>query len=102
MPANDTVRANSGYSKKITWVRKDSFLETKVEYYDLAGRLWKTQTVSRHEQVEPQKARWFALQREMVNHQNGHKTVGDTQMLERKPVTVSGTLLYGAMKRTSN
>ena len=25
--------------------------------------------------MEPQKARWFALQREMTNHQNGHRTV---------------------------
>jgi uncharacterized protein len=75
VPANETVRANSGYSKKLTWVRVDNFVETKVEYYDLAGRLWKTQKVSRHELVEPQKARWFALQREMTNHQNGHRTV---------------------------
>ena len=75
VPATDTVRANSGYSRKLTWVRADNFVETKVEYYDLAGRLWKTQTVSRHELVEPQKARWFALQREMTNHQNGHRTV---------------------------
>ncbi len=75
VPANDAVRANSGYSRKVTWVRTDNFVETKVEYYDLAGRLWKTQKVSRHEPVEPQKARWFALQREMTNHQNGHRTV---------------------------
>ena len=75
VPATDTVRTNSGYSKKITWVRADNFVETKVEYYDLAGRLWKTQKVSRHELVEPQKARWFALQREMTNHQHGHRTV---------------------------
>ena len=75
VPANDTVRANSGYSKKVTWVRSDNFVETKVEYYDLAGRLWKTQKVSRHELVEPQKARWFPLRREMTNHQNGHRTV---------------------------
>ena len=75
VPANDTVRANSGYSKKVTWVRSDNFVETKVEYYDLAGRLWKTQKVSRHELVEPPKARWFPLQREMTNYQTGHRTV---------------------------
>jgi len=74
VPASEAVRANSGYSKKLTWVRTDNFVETKVEYYDLAGRLWKTQTVTRHELVEPQKSRWFALQREMTNHQNGHRT----------------------------
>ena len=75
VPATDAVRANSGYSKKVTWVRSDNFVETKVEYYDLAGRLWKTQKVTRHQQVEPAKARWFPLHREMTNHQNGHRTV---------------------------
>jgi outer membrane lipoprotein-sorting protein len=75
VPASDTVRANSGYARKVTWVRSDNFVETRVEYYDLAGRLWKTQRVSRHELVEPQHARWFPLQREMTNHQNGHRTV---------------------------
>jgi outer membrane lipoprotein-sorting protein len=74
-PASDSVRADSGYSRKVTWVRRDNFVETKVEYYDLAGRLWKTQRVTRHELVEPQKARWFPLQREMTNHQNGHRTL---------------------------
>jgi outer membrane lipoprotein-sorting protein len=75
VPATETVRANSGYSKKLNWVRTDNFVEAKVEYYDLAGRLWKTQIVSRPELVEPQKGRWYPLQREMTNHQNGHRTV---------------------------
>jgi uncharacterized protein len=75
VPANDAFRANSGYSKKVTWVRKDNFVETRVEYYDLAGRLLKTQQVTRHQLVEPAKRRWFALQREMVNQQTGHRTV---------------------------
>ena len=75
VPATEAVRANTGYSRKVTWVRKDNFVEAKVEYYDLAGRLWKTQRVTRHELVEPRKARWFPLQREMTNHQNNHRTV---------------------------
>jgi outer membrane lipoprotein-sorting protein len=75
VPASDAVRANSGYSKKLTWVRSDNFVEAKVEYYDLAGRLWKTQKVSRPEAVDREKGRWFPLQREMINHQNGHRTV---------------------------
>lgn len=75
IPANDTVKSNSGYSKKITWVRKDTSLEAKVEYYDLSGRLLKTQLTAQHQQVEPNPPRWFALQREMSNHQTGHKTL---------------------------
>jgi hypothetical protein len=74
VPANDTVKTNSGYSKRITWVRRDNFLEQKVEYFDLSGRLLKTQTVTDHKLVEPDTQRWFALHREMTNHQTGHRT----------------------------
>jgi outer membrane lipoprotein-sorting protein len=75
VPATDTVKTNSGYSRRLTWVRKDNFLETKVTYYDLSGRLLKTQLVTHHELVEPDTQRWIAKQREMTNHQTGHKTV---------------------------
>ena len=78
-PADDTVKSNSGYSRKITWVRSDNFLEVKVEYYDLAGRLLKTQRTGRHQLIEPDRNRWFALSREMTNHQSGHRTTIDAE-----------------------
>jgi Outer membrane lipoprotein-sorting protein len=74
VPATETVRTNSGYSKKMTWVRTDNFVESKVEYYELAGRLLKTQRTGRHQLVEPDKGRWFVMSREMTNHQSGHRT----------------------------
>jgi len=73
-PVDDTVRSNSGYSRKVTWVRKDNFLESKVEYYDLANRLLKTQIIQKPQLVEPRKGRWFALYRQMTNQQTGHRT----------------------------
>lgn len=75
VPINDAIRSNSGYSRKITWLRADNALETKVEYYDVSGRLLKTQRVAKHQLVEPDRARWFALYREMTNHQTGHRTL---------------------------
>ena len=74
-PKTDSTRDNSGYSRKITWLRKDSFVEAKVEYYDLSNRLLKTQLVSRAKLLEPDTQRWFARHREMTNQQTGHKTV---------------------------
>jgi hypothetical protein len=73
-PVDDTVRTNSGYRRRITWVRSDTFVESKVEYYDLANRLLKTQRTGRHQLIEKDKGRWFALDREMTNHQTGHRT----------------------------
>lgn len=75
MPASDAVRSSHGYARKITWIRTDNFLETKVEYYDLANRLLKTQRIARHQPVASQAGKWFALEREMTNHQTGHRTL---------------------------
>lgn len=74
-PASEEVRRNSGYSRKVIWVRTDNFLETKVEYYDLADRLLKTQRATHHVPVTSQPGKWFALEREMTNHQTGHRTL---------------------------
>jgi len=82
LPRDDAIKNNNGYSRKLTWVRKDNFLEAKVEYYDLSDRLLKTQTVTRHKLVEPSTQRWFALHREVINHQTQHKTVLDFEKVE--------------------
>jgi outer membrane lipoprotein-sorting protein len=82
LPGDDTVKANSGYSRKITWVRSDNYVETKVEYYDLAGRLLKTQRITRPQVVDAKNGRWFPLSREMTNHQTGHRTTLNVLKLE--------------------
>jgi len=74
-PASDAVRSNSGYSRKVTWVRKDNAIETKVEYYDLADRLLKTQRVAHHQPIPGQPGKWFAMEREMANVQTSHRTL---------------------------
>lgn len=82
IPANEQEKSGSGYSRKVTWVRADNYLEVKVEYYDLAGRLFKTQRLSKHEVVDATKGKWFPREREMVNHQTGHRTTFSVEKLE--------------------
>ncbi len=84
-PRTEATRANSGYSRKITWVRKDNFLETRVEYYDLSGRLLKIQVVTGAKLIEPERQRWLALHREMTNQQTGHKTVLNFEQVDASP-----------------
>lgn len=85
VPIDDTTKANSGYSRKISWIRSDNFFEQKVEYYDLGGRLLKTQEVGGIQKVDAEKGRWFASHREMINHQTGHRTVIDAENVDAKP-----------------
>lgn len=66
------------YSKKIGWIRKDSLIATKVEFYDQRGTLIKTLTVPVQEQVN---GFWTALKMVMDNTSKEHKT-----LLEMKEV----------------
>jgi outer membrane lipoprotein-sorting protein len=76
-PKAKQTALDSGYSRKITWLNKQSFVETKVEYYDLSNRLLKTQKVGEARLMEPDRGRWFPLHREMANQQTGHRTLID-------------------------
>ena len=51
VPATDQLKDDTGYSKKVSWIRKDNFIEAKVDYYDLNGELFKTQTTSGYQQA---------------------------------------------------
>lgn len=82
VPKSDSTRSDLGYSRKVTWLRQDNFLETKVEYYDLSNRLLKTQLISNHELAEPATGRWIARHREMTNQQTGHRTVFNFDRIE--------------------
>ena len=75
IPVDEATRQNNGYSRKVNWIDKNSFLERKVVYYDLAGSLLKTQIASDQKLIQPEKQRWMPMQREMVNNQTGHKTI---------------------------
>lgn len=73
-PRDDKVRKDYGYGKKISWIRKDNFMEMKVEYYDTSVRLVKTQTTADHRLVVEGDKRWIAIKREMVDHRTNHKS----------------------------
>ncbi len=74
VPANDQIKKDYGYSKKIAWIRKSNFMEKKVEYFDPNGRPLKTQVVPEVKELDPKKRKWWATRREIVNHQTGHRT----------------------------
>lgn len=98
-PADDTVKTNSGYSRKLTWVRSDNFVEAKVEYYDLAGRLLKTQRVTKPQAVDAKAGRWFPMSRDMTNHQTGHRTTLTVLKLETNVPTPDELFTTRAIER---
>lgn len=74
LPVSDAVRDLYGYSKKKLWISTSSFVERKVEFYGLDGRLQKTEYTSDIKQIDPSHRQWLALKRQMINETTGHKT----------------------------
>lgn len=74
IPANEEIQKDYGYSKWIAWIRKTNFMEKKAEYYDGSGHLLKTQHIPAVKEVDMKAHKWWALKREVVNHQTGHRT----------------------------
>lgn len=64
-----------GYAQRVLWIRKDSAVEVRVDYYDSDKRLVKTQTTAQHELVDPAKQRWIVKQREMIDRERDHRTI---------------------------
>ena len=75
MPKDATVKANTGYAKRISWIKKDNFVTVKSIAYDEANELLKEATYKRWKEVEAIKHRWQAGILEAKNLQTGHQTV---------------------------
>lgn len=84
VPATDQIRKDHGYAGKTAWVRKSNFLEKKVEFLDTAGRPLKTITVPAVKEVDVASRKWWAMRREVVNHQTGHRTLLVFENLDTK------------------
>src|SRR5579885_411160 len=75
VPSTDHIKKDYGYARRVAWIRKSNFMEKKVDYDDAAGRPLKTQVVPQVKEVDPELHRWWALRREVINHQTGHRTI---------------------------
>lgn len=72
-PTSQRKLAETGYGKRILWIRKDIFFKVKVEYYDKKGRLLKTETDDMLTEISSGKYRMNRIT--MVNIKTGKKTV---------------------------
>ncbi len=73
LPANDKQAAESGYTKRKLWIRKDNYYTVKREFYDKKGQLEKVQTDRKLVNVKG--SVWRANEIEMRDMQAGTKTL---------------------------
>jgi outer membrane lipoprotein-sorting protein len=72
-PRTERLLADSGYSRRKLWIRKDTYATLKREYYDKQGKLEKVETLRKHVNVKG--SAWRANEIEMRDVQNGTTTV---------------------------
>jgi len=75
LPTNDDVKTASGYSKRLSWIRKDNFVTVKGETWDLGGMPFKTMTFRDVRLVDPGAGHWQAMVAEAFNQQTGHRSI---------------------------
>ena len=68
------VKSNTGYSKRVNWIQKDTFVTLKGVVYDEAGELLKETHFSKFKNIDPAKGKWQAGLLEAKNVQTEHQT----------------------------
>ena len=74
-PKSPQVAANTGYSRRIGWIDKGSFVALRAEIYDLNGQLLKKLTDEDVRQVDASNDRYQPMKLTAENVQTGHKTI---------------------------
>ncbi|MBB1087929.1 outer membrane lipoprotein-sorting protein [Lysobacter sp. SG-8] len=72
VPATQAVRDDSGYGKRITWIRQDNHAATRVDVFDTGGQPYKRFEFKDLREVAPGK--WQPMEARGENLQSGHRT----------------------------
>ncbi len=67
------IQDENGYSKKLSWIDKSSFLCYKIEFYDFSGKLQRVELMDNYKKQS--NGKYFAFLMQMENVQNGRKSI---------------------------
>jgi hypothetical protein len=86
-PKSKDVAESDGYSKKTYWVSKDKYAVVRGLYYDKDGKLLKELVAENLKLLDAKNKRYRAMHMEMINKQNGRKSVFESQKIAFAPNT---------------
>ncbi len=98
-PKSSSVGKSEGYSKKLYWVEKSNYAVRKGEFFDLKGKLLKVLTANNVKLVDKAKKRYRTMKMEMVNKQNGRKSIFETTKIANTPNTKNEYFTTGYLER---
>jgi outer membrane lipoprotein-sorting protein len=74
-PKRPEVADNTGYSKRISWIDKESYVAIRGEIYDPNGELLKRTSADNVERVDARNDRYQPMKLTSENVQTGHRTI---------------------------
>lgn len=87
LPKTPAIGAGEGYSKKTYWVSQEKLAVVRGLYYDKDGKLLKELLAQDIKLIDPKKKRYRAMHMEMINRQNGRKSVFKSEKVTFAPNT---------------
>jgi len=86
-PKSKETAAADGYSKRTYWVNKSTFVPVKVLHYGPDGKLLKELVATEVKQLDAKKKRYRTLRNEMINKQNGQRSIFEFTKMTFSPST---------------
>ena len=86
-PKNKEIAESEGYSKKTYWVSKDKFTVMRGLFYDKDGKLLKELVTGNVKLLDAKNKRYRPMRMEMINKQNGRRSVFDSSKVTFAPST---------------
>jgi hypothetical protein len=86
-PKSKEIAESEGYSKKTYWVSKDKFTVTRGLFYDKDGKLLKELITGNIKLLDAKNKRYRPMRMEMINKQNGRRSVFDSSKVTFAPST---------------
>ena len=86
-PKSKDIAESEGYSKKTYWVSKDKFAVVRGLFYDKDGKLLKELITGNIKLLDAKNKRYRPMHMEMINKQNGRKSVFDSSKVTFAPNT---------------
>lgn len=99
LPKDAEIASNSGYSKRVSWVDRDSFVALKSELYDSGQVLQKTVVSSDLKVVDPERRKFQPMLVQVSNHQTGHSTTVRMDSFEANVAVSDSYFTNGYLER---
>jgi hypothetical protein len=98
-PKSKEIADSEGYSKKTYWVSKDKLAVLRGLFYDRDGKLLKELIARDFKLLDAKKKRYRPVHMEMVNRQNGRRSLFDSPKITFAPNTKDEYFTTGYLER---